>query len=174
MHLNLRLVLQRLVAGELRLHALVDQVGDEVRFFLEHGVFPRRPCAFALLLHQLLEARLVHRQLVFRRHQVGQIERKAKRVIQLERLVAGKRDFLARFQIADNLLKQVDAAVERGGKALLFRVDRAHDFVAMLPQFRERAGHEPSSTGKSSFMNGFVRPIFRPYRDARRRSRRST
>ena len=140
-----------------------DKVGDEIALPFQQPVLPGRASPLALLLHQLLEPFLVHGQLVFRRHQLSQVERKTVRIVQLERVVARKYRLLVLLQRFDTFIEEANPAVNGRGKAFFLGVDRPHDFVAVLLQLRKRRSHDDfqhrEQLGHERFLEADLSPV---------------
>ena len=113
-------------------------IGGEARY-ADDLLLLRGPCTVALLLHQRIKPGGVHRQATLTRHQLRQVQRKAIRVIKLERKRAGQFFFIP--QPRGFFAEEVDAAVEGLVERLLLGLDRLPDDVATLFQLGKNTAH---------------------------------
>ena len=158
------------IARELRRRAL------DVDAALDGAVDRRGPRPRALLLHALLEARLVDAQARLGRHLARQVEREAVGVVQQERVLGADALAVLLARALDDLLEHLRALLERAVEALLLGAQPLLHEVALLRDARVEVAHQlghdvgvRASIGKPGSM-----PSWRPRKIARRMMRRST
>ena len=132
MHARFRRVL--LPAGELGRAVLVDQLAVELdrRRRGTAGLLVRGLRAPALLLHPRLEAFEVDGAAALARDLAGEVDREAERVVQAEAVLT--RDVAA----LEDLVEQLEPALERGAEAGLLAADGVDDQLAVLGDRRIR------------------------------------
>ena len=91
-------------------------------------------CAHLLLLHELLEGRLVNAQSDFLDHLACQVDREAVGIIEFERVRAGENRLLLLLVAFQHLREDFHAAVDRLGEVLFLRADHARDIGLLLPE----------------------------------------
>ena len=90
--------------------------------------------AHTLLLHELLEAGLVHTHALVGTHLHGQIHGEAVGVIELEGVGAGEGALPFRLMLGQQIGKDLHAGVDGLGEVLLLGLDDAHDVGHLVPQ----------------------------------------
>ena len=95
-------------------------------------------CLFPLLLHLGTEAVLIHLNAVLSSDLLGKIQRKAERIVQLERVNARQHAALALgsslFDVVDEIRQDIQALVDGAGEALLLCGYGLFDIISMLHQ----------------------------------------
>ena len=87
-----------------------------------------------LLLHQLLEALLVHGHALLGHHLHGQVDGEAVGVVQLEGVGAGEDLLPLGLVLLQHVVEDLQAAVDGAGEVLLLGADDLGDIVLPLPQ----------------------------------------
>ena len=102
-------------------------------------LFQGCPAPFALLLHLLLESGGVHRQAALGREQLGHVQGEAVSVVELESVPARKLSGRAcnGRTAGEQLVEDLEAAVQRPAEAFLLAPDHAADEVLPLDEFRK-------------------------------------
>jgi len=101
-----------------------------------------RPRTLALLLHQLVEARVVHRETLLVEQLAGEVVGKAVRVVQAEGVARVDPRGAAGPGLVDQLREQLRALLERAAEALLLGGQPAVDRVPLRAQLRVGVAHD--------------------------------
>ena len=137
--LDLRLGALVLVAEELGRSDHLAQLEPDALLGLIAGALPARPGLGALALHRRIEAGEIHGHAARAQRILGEIERKAVGIVQLERGLAGQ--LAACGEVRGRLLKQAQAALERALKARLLQLQDLGDQRLRAHQLGERLAH---------------------------------
>ena len=130
--------------------------------------------ALALLLHEVLEALLVHAHVPLRRHLTREVEGKAVGVVQLEGDL-GRQLRAGVASAAQRLLQDAHALVQGAAEAHFLFLNDAHDLGPRGDQLRIRRAHLLDHVARPSFgQKRLVDADGTPCCTARRMMRRST
>ena len=134
---HLRMRLRRVVSNEMRgLHRLNLRELDDLLFL-------RRTRALALLIHETLKARCIDAQPQLPRHQLGEVQRKTRRVVQLKCKRTRNLTPSRAAQLFDLVLKKRNAAIERFIKRLLLAPQHLLNDALPGTDFRKHIPHVP-------------------------------
>ena len=134
---HMRLRLQGLVPHETRgLHRL------DLRK-LDHLFFLRRTRTRPLLLHQSVKTRGIHTQSRLARHQLGEVQREPRGVVQLERKRSVDLAFPTGAQLRGLVLEERNAAVERLVESLFLTSQHLLNNGLPGPEFGKHLAHVP-------------------------------